>query len=172
MYVCLRVCMYEWLHASIRMSMRTNASYWRMQNNCSSSDRFITVQCRIFALRVLCLLQAVTCNAEKQTVSNGRSLCNYFAYASKCIRRCWCVQMHHKYIHISIFRILYMCVCLCVYVHTLYFLHIQICLIDKRPANTTFIWYVYAQTYIYEYTHIIIIIIIMGICFKAPHIHR
>ncbi len=28
------------------------------------------------------LLQAVTCNAEKQTVSNGRSLCNYFAYAS------------------------------------------------------------------------------------------
>jgi hypothetical protein len=28
-------------------------SYWRSQNNCSSSDRFITVQCRIFALSVL-----------------------------------------------------------------------------------------------------------------------
>jgi hypothetical protein len=27
--------------------------YWRLQNNCSSSDRFITVQCRIFALSVL-----------------------------------------------------------------------------------------------------------------------
>ncbi len=57
---------------------------WRMQNNCSSSDRFIIVQCRIFALSVhfcivyciLLWLQAVTCNAEKQTVWNGRSLCN------------------------------------------------------------------------------------------------
>ncbi len=27
--------------------------YWRMQNNCPSSDRFITVQCRIFAPSVL-----------------------------------------------------------------------------------------------------------------------
>ncbi len=42
----------------------------------------MTVQCRIFALSVL---QAVTCNAEKQTVPNGRSLCNYFAYASTII---------------------------------------------------------------------------------------
>ncbi len=31
------------------------------------------------------LLQAVTCNAEKQTVPNGRSLCNYFAYASRAV---------------------------------------------------------------------------------------
>ncbi len=37
--VCMCVCVW---HARI--------SYWRMQNNCSSSDRFITVQCRIFAL--------------------------------------------------------------------------------------------------------------------------
>ncbi len=58
--------------------------YWRMQNNCSSSDRFITVQCRICTERAFFKpsLKAVTCNAEKQTVSNGRSLCNYFAYAS------------------------------------------------------------------------------------------
>jgi hypothetical protein len=28
-------------------------TYWRMQNNCSSSDRFITVQCCILALSVL-----------------------------------------------------------------------------------------------------------------------
>ncbi len=27
--------------------------YWRMQNNCSPSDRFIPVQCRIFAPSVL-----------------------------------------------------------------------------------------------------------------------
>jgi hypothetical protein len=43
------------------------ASYWRLQNN--MRDRFITVQCRIFAPSVLFqrLLQAVTCNAEKET---------------------------------------------------------------------------------------------------------
>ncbi len=38
-------------------SKKKNAKfqYWRMQNNCSSSDCFITVQCRIFALSVLFL---------------------------------------------------------------------------------------------------------------------
>jgi hypothetical protein len=44
-----------------------------MQNNCSSSDRFITVQCRIFALSVLFferLLQAATLKKKPfQTVA-------------------------------------------------------------------------------------------------------
>ncbi len=39
--------------------------YWRLQNNCSSSDRFITVQCRIFALSVLFLKFTTSSNLQR-----------------------------------------------------------------------------------------------------------
>jgi hypothetical protein len=44
-----KILMWEYFDITVLIKMY----YWRMQNNCSSSDRFITVQCRIFALSVL-----------------------------------------------------------------------------------------------------------------------
>ncbi len=36
------------LMRAYKVHRKSTKRYWRMQNNCSSSDRFITVQCRIF----------------------------------------------------------------------------------------------------------------------------
>jgi hypothetical protein len=67
-HVYLYLCMYSgidrfffcvitlWIHMSVNMCACVSVCvvcYWRLHNNCSPSDRFITVQCRIFAQSVL-----------------------------------------------------------------------------------------------------------------------
>ncbi len=88
-------------------------TYWRMQNNCSSSDRFITVQCRIFALSVLFfenLLQAVTCNAEKTKPFQTVARCAIILHTPVCMY----VRM---YVSTYSFTGTHVCMYVCTYVN-------------------------------------------------------
>jgi hypothetical protein len=75
MYTYIRICIHAYIHTYRYDSLRHLQcviyiyacihTYWRMQNNCTTSDRFITVQCRIFAPSVLFLTFTTSSNLQR-----------------------------------------------------------------------------------------------------------
>ncbi len=68
--MCMYVCMGPYVRAYDKENTLVKCDYWRLQNNCSPSDRFATLQYRIFALSLLVFVTfttRVTFNAEIQS---------------------------------------------------------------------------------------------------------